>query len=128
MKKIKKIAIGVLTATALATSAACINASAYSFVFSLGMGEVEYTEAHSRGTADNGAIQVTGGTGSTVYLCFCQSPSYAQVSYSVAANTTSLIRSWYYAGSYYDQVCLRATNGQYSRTLSGYYNPNGNAM
>lgn len=128
MKKFKKIAAGLFAAATMATSVASINAFAYVYKFSLGMGETQYTAGHSRGTSDYGAIQPEYGLGSDVVACFCNASTYAQVSESVTLNTTSVITSWYTSGSYYDNVCLKITNGQSSRTVKGTYNPDGEAM
>ena len=122
--KNKKLLFSLL-ATTMAASSFVTNASAYTYIVSLGMGGSGTSPYSVTGGCEYGSIKPVSGYGAQLYGVFVD---YNLNSISPSAPLDSTVRRDLNYINPYSSAAVYVSNGQYTRTLTIQYNANGAAM
>lgn len=122
--KNKKLLISLLAAT-MAISSLAVNASAYSYTFTLSMGGNGTSPYSVTGGCEYGSIKPVSGYGSQLFGVFVD---YNSTSVSASAPLSSDKKRELNYTTDVSTAAVYVSNGQYSRTLTINYNANGAAM
>ena len=123
--KLKKVVASMLAIMTMATGAMSVTASAANdFTFSLRAGESKYTGSYATNNSSYGSVKATSGVSQNDYckVAFCDE-NHNAITSSEILNTYSAINLTYTSKKSY--VCLRGSNTQSSKTVTGRLNAAG---